>query len=146
MTIKVELVTDEGMRKRLQGALGAVESATDSTAVAVEDLVEAGAGKHAKTGALERSIFKQRTQGGWEIGHDLQVAKHARFVHDGTRPHVILPSKRKTLRWPVAGGFAFAGRVNHPGYAGDAWLDRAARQAPDIFKRQVEAQLNGVRP
>lgn len=144
MTIKVELVSDEGMRKRLQAAAGVVDGAADSTVIEVEDLVEAGAGKHAKTGALERSIFKQRIQGGWELGHDLQVAPHARFVHDGARPHVILPNKRKSLRWPVAGGFAFARRVDHPGYKGDAWLDRAARQAPDIFKRIVEAQLSGV--
>lgn len=140
-------VTVEGVGdavKRVDAAPAAVSHALDVTAVRVEELVEAGAGKHAKTGTLERSIFKKRITGGWDVGHDSQVAPYARFVHDGARPHVIEPDKRKALRWPVPGGFAFAKRVNHPGYKGDAWLRRAAREALPIFERALDARIKGV--
>lgn len=129
---------------RLKASAGAVQHALDVTAVKVENLVEVGAGKHAKTGVLERSIFKQRIQGGWEVGHDSQVAPHARFVHDGTRPHVILPRQRKMLRWPIPGGYAFAKAVRHPGYKGDAWLRRAAREALPIFEQTINASMQRV--
>jgi hypothetical protein len=140
-------VTVEGLADaelRLKASEQAVQHALDVTAVQVEDLVEAGVGKHAKTGVLERSIFKARVTGGWEIGHDSQLAPYARFVHDGTRPHVIEPDKKRVLRWPVPGGFAFAKRVNHPGYAGDAWLRRAANQALPLFERALNSRLQGV--
>ena len=140
-------VTVEGLADaelRLKAPPAAVQHALDVTAVRVEDLVEAGAGRHAKTGALERSIFKQRISGGWEVSHDSQVAPYARFVHDGARPHVIEPDRKRVLRWPVPGGFAFARRVHHPGYGGDAWLRRAAQQALPIFERALAARLQGV--
>lgn len=129
---------------RLKASTAAIQFALDLTAVQVEELVETGAGRHAKTGQLERSIFKARVSGGWEVGHDSQVAPYARFVHDGSRPHVITPDKKRVLRWPTPGGFAFAKRVNHPGYGGDAWLRRAANQALPIFERAVNARLSGV--
>ncbi len=140
-------VTVEGIPqtiKRIDAVPGEIEKALAITAVGVEDLVEAGAAVHAKTGQLERSIFKGRITGGWEVGHDSRVAPYARFVHDGSRPHVILPKDKRTLRWPVPGGFAFAKRVNHPGYSGDAWLRRAATQALPIFERALDQRLKGV--
>ena len=112
--------------------------ALDRTAIDAEDFIEAATARHAKTGTLERSIFKARTAGGWELGHDTQVAPHARFVHDGARPHVIVPRKRKVLRWPGGAQFIFARRVNHPGYSGDAWLRRAAAAAPVNFARHIQ--------
>lgn len=140
-------ITVEGLpavEKRFKATDEAISLALATTAVHVEDLVERGAGVHAKTGQLERSIFKARVQGGWEVGHNSQVAPYARFVHDGARPHVIEPDKKRALRWPVPGGFAFAKKVNHPGYRGDAWLRRAAAQALPIFERSLDARIRGV--
>jgi hypothetical protein len=37
------------------------------------------------------------------------------FVSKGTRPHVIMPSNKKALRFVMGGGTVFAMRVNHPG-------------------------------
>jgi hypothetical protein len=142
--VRVTVEGAEAAELRLRASAQSVAKALDSTAVEIEDLVEAGAGAHAKTGALERSIFKVRVTGGWEIGHDSQVAPYARFVHDGTRPHIIRPRARRVLRWPVPGGFAFAKAVDHPGYKGDAWLRRAAREALPIFERVLNARLQGV--
>jgi hypothetical protein len=40
---------------------------------------------------------------------------YAAAVHDGTRPHVIVPRNRKVLRFKVGGKIVYARRVNHPG-------------------------------
>ena len=140
--VTVDGVAD--VERRLKATSAVIQFALDRTAVEVEDLVEVGVAVHAKTGQLERSIFKARVQGGWEVGHDNQVAPYAKWVHDGSRPHVIRPKDKTMLRWPVAGGFAFAKRVQHPGYGGDAWLRRAANQALPIFERTVNTHMSGV--
>lgn len=114
------------------------------TAVKVEDYIRAEAGKHQQTGALNSSIFKQRTANGWDIGHDLHRAPHAVFVMFGTKAHLIKPKKKKTLRWAGGGAFHFAKVVHHPGNKPDDWLKRAAAMAPLIFERAVTAHFNNV--
>lgn len=112
------------------------------TAVDVEKLVEQAADKHTKTGALFSSVFSKRISAAtYEVGHDLQRAPHAVFVHWGTKPHIIKPKNRKLLRWPSGGSFVFANFVNHPGYAGDPYLTRIADQVPRIFAAHVETLL-----
>jgi len=142
-SIQVQLA-DDALRQRLEAVPGLIDKAAARVAVELENRIERDVARHSKNGAIERSIFKRQIAGGWEIGHDLQVAPHARWVHDGTRPHVILPRQRKALRWPVPGAFAFAKKVNHPGYRGDAWLDRAAREAPALFQAEAETLLKGA--
>jgi len=93
---------------------------------------------HTQTGALARSLrLRPEGESAWIIDHSLQHAPHAVFVHWGTRPHVIRPKTKKALRW-VGGsgggtGFIFAKFVNHPGYAGDAYLVKAADEAVRQF-------------
>lgn len=116
------------------------------TAEEIEENVGEWAGRHTRpggTGALFRSIVARPLGDGsqWEIGHDLQVAPHALFVHWGTKPHKIKPKNKKMLRFPVGGKFAFAREVNHPGYKGDPWLVDQAAEAPKIFERRVNALL-----
>lgn len=144
MTLRLTIEGLAAVEVRQRATQQAIDRALARTAIEAEDAIEAGVAPHAKTGAIERSIFKARITGGWEIGHDSQVAPHARFVHDGTRPHLIVPDTRRVLRWPTPGGFAFAKRVNHPGYKGDAWLRRAAREALSAFERHLTATMQGV--
>ena len=105
------------------------------------DSAERGADAHTKTGAMRQSLFARAIPKGREVGHDLQRAPHALFVQFGTRPHVITPSKKKALRWPSGGAFAFAKRVNHPGDRGDAYLARAADDAVRQFAAIVDRAL-----
>jgi hypothetical protein len=105
------------------------------------DVAEAGAARHNKTGALLQSLFNRPVPKGREIGHDLQRAPHAVFVQFGTRPHTIRPRRRKALRWAAGGRFIFAGRVDHPGYRGDAYLTLAATQALREFAAIVDQAL-----
>ncbi len=100
-----------------------------------------GAARHNKTGALFQSLFNRAIPNGREVGHDTRRAPHAIFVQLGTRPHVILPNKKKALRWASGGRFFFAGKVNHPGYRGDAYLINAATLALRQFNTIVTDAL-----
>lgn len=56
------------------------------------------------------------------------TAPYAGFVHDGTRPHVIVPRNASVLRFVPKGGGGpvFARRVNHPGTSPRPWMKEAA--------------------
>lgn len=111
------------------------------------DQMQSGAGKHSKSGNLFASVYNRITGPmSREVGHDparLTVnwnggTNRAIFVLFGTRPHVIRPRNKKVLRWPSGGAFAFAKQVNHPGYSGDNYMQRAADEAV----RQFDAIVN----
>lgn len=54
------------------------------------------------------------------IGSDSPIAL---LHHEGTRPHVILPTKGRFLAFPGnGGGVVFATKVNHPGTAPNRFL------------------------
>lgn len=109
------------------------------------DEAQRGAASHTKattTGALFQSLFNRSIPKGREVGHDLDRAPHAVFIQFGTRPHEIRPKDKKALRWVGAGGkFVFAGKVNHPGYRGDAYLINAATLAVREFATALDATL-----
>jgi hypothetical protein len=81
------------------------------------------------TRALERSIVKRlaiEARGPVVyIGTDVP---YALWVHEGSDPHVIVPRRRKALRFPAPGSapgavaVVFARRVNHPGSKGTPFL------------------------
>lgn len=142
MKITPKITGDQAVRDMMRqiGEQG-LSNALAATAEEVEAYVEGEAAKHNKSGRLVASISKMRTPGGWWIGHDPRVAPHAIFAHWGTKPHKIRPNKKKALRWPAGSMFAFAKEVNHPGYEGDPWMNRAAAQAPHIFAAQLARRL-----
>ena len=140
MRLTVKTVGGDAVRRELRKLGQAPRRALDLLAEDLEEIVERDAGKHSKSGALFASVGKRRTgPAGWIVGHDTQRAKHARFVHWGTRPHVIERKRKKALRWVSGNGFAFAKRVRHPGNKADPWFVRAASQAPLIFSRHVQS-------
>lgn len=105
------------------------------------DEAQRGAGRHNKTGALFQSLFNRPIPNGREVGHDPARAPHAVFVQLGTRPHEIRPKNKKALRWASGGKFFFAGKVNHPGYRGDAYLINAATLALREFSGILDKAL-----
>jgi hypothetical protein len=105
------------------------------------DQAQKGAARHSKTGALFQSLYNRAIPTGREVGHDPARAPHAIFVQLGTKPHVIMPRNKKALRWASGGKFFFAGKVNHPGYRGDAYMIEAASAAVRQFSSIIDAAL-----
>lgn len=70
---------------------------------------------------------------------------YGRFIHEGTRTHVIEPRNRSVLRWPVGGEeFAFAKRVQVSGIKPDPFLYNAADVEAPIFESSLMAALDEV--
>lgn len=98
--------------------------------------------------AATMAIFKKATRGivPWKTGTLVQTMQtevngmkgrvyptrnYALFVHEGTRPHVILPKLKKALWWP---GAAHPMRsVNHPGTRANPFMPRMLEAAlPEV--------------
>lgn len=77
------------------------------------------------TGRLRASIKSTTTVYKSTISTNV---KYAKFVHDGTNPHIIRPVRRQALRFTVGGQVVFAKFVNHPGTRSRPFLTRALRQ------------------
>ncbi|WP_304345576.1 HK97 gp10 family phage protein [Campylobacter showae] len=87
-----------------------------------------------KTGNLKKDIqvFDDRIENlEIEIGNT-KLAPYAKFVHDGTAPHVIKPKRMKALA-NVKTGQMFGKKVNHPGTKANPYLLNAAE---DFFDSQ----------
>ena len=72
------------------------------------------------TGDLYSSITSRYTVTPDRVVIDFQAdAPYAQYVIEGTRPHVIRATSRRSLSfyWPKIGGQAFFKSVNHPGNA-----------------------------
>jgi hypothetical protein len=145
MTITLRIT---GLSEATGTLKGIMPHLTDKTILGLSqvayDEAQRGAARHNKTGALVQSLFNRAVPGGREVGHDLRRAPQALWVNLGTRPHVIMPKTKKALRWSAGGGFFFAGKVNHPGYRGDAYLINAATLAVQQFARILDTQFKGV--
>lgn len=70
-----------------------------------------------RTGKLSESIVKRffDTPGTFSVAI-AALQPYAVYVHEGTRPHIILPVKAQALRWYDAShNPVFASIVHHPG-------------------------------
>jgi HK97 gp10 family phage protein len=77
-----------------------------------------------KTGTLRRSITHQVGGAGGSVRGIVGTSvPYAKYVHEGTAPHVILPVRAKALFWP--GARHPVKRVNHPGTKANPFLRRA---------------------
>ncbi len=96
-----------------------------------------GAKPHRRSGKMEDAIeMRVKNNEGvvWIDDRNLLVdwkgkrVNYAAFVLFGSKPHDILPKKRKALRWQIGSTYHFARSVRHPGYKGDNFLERAAQR------------------
>lgn len=106
-----------------------------------------------KSGFTELAIETQvRTTGTGVEGRvflNEAVSPWGRYLHEGTglygprkTPYVILPKKRKWLRFPVGSEFRFAKMVVHPGIKGDPFVYNAGEANQNninkIFNRYAD--------
>ena len=100
---------------------------------------------------LERNIYAKQIDGGVEGGvkdDGMMVTwrggriNYGMFLEYGTRPHIIRPKKKKSLRWSGKGGDIFAGEVNHPGTKATYFLRDSANKTfknlNKIFKQNMK--------
>ena len=76
-------------------------------------------------GTLRASLHVVPGGESFRVGSSLP---YARAVHEGSRPHRIVASRARVLRFNGAGGVVFRRSVNHPGYRGNAFLADAMRE------------------
>ena len=118
--------------------LGGVETASnaifknamDQSLTAVTNIAKANS--PFKTGKLRRSIhpiMKNVLEGQVSTG-----TEYAKYVEEGTRPHVIVPKRAKVLAFKVGGSMVFARRVNHPGFAGRWYMKKSGQQSVNVVK------------
>jgi len=89
-----------------------------------------------QTGALRRSTVG--TQISSVKGEIRAGAKHARFIENGTPPHVIEGKGGGTLSFVANGSRVFARRVNHPGTAERPFMAHAASVAEKTLDYGLE--------
>jgi hypothetical protein len=67
---------------------------------------------------------------------------YAIYVHEGTRPHVILPLRKRALYWP---GAAHPVRsVQHPGSKPNRFLERMGQSAQKKINKHFEVALQKI--
>lgn len=71
-------------------------------------------------------------------------SKVARFILNGTQPHVIQARRRDALTFVVNGTQVFRRRVNHPGTKARPYLQMEATRAEPALMRRVESAANAA--
>lgn len=71
-------------------------------------------------------------------------SKVARFLLNGTPPHVIQARRRDALAFVVNGTQVFRRRVNHPGTKARPYLQTEATRAEPALMRRVESAANAA--
>jgi len=102
----------------------------------VHSLIDEGKAFTPRTGHLQQSIrpdFSRVNEGRAEI---VAEASYAPFVEFGTRPHLIRPRMRKSLRWTTEEGYIFAKLVHHPGSRPYSFFRMAIREGLEEAKKE----------
>jgi HK97 gp10 family phage protein len=84
-----------------------------------------------KTGRLRRSIsYRAGGPARYVVSPNVP---YAHYVHGGTRPHTILPTRKKALFWE--GARHPVQRVHHPGTKRDPFMHRALSRSRSQIER-----------
>lgn len=96
-----------------------------------------------RTGQLRASV-RVRVQGNTATIFAGTKLNYARYVDEGTRPHVIRTVKKKALRWPTTGGYAFAKYVNHPGFKGHHYMQGTWERERNRCIAIIQTEINNA--
>ena len=112
----------------------------------VHRVIDEGKAFTPRTGHLQQSIrvdLSKVEEGKAEI---VAGASYAPFVEFGTRPHLIKPKRRQSLRWATEEGFVFARIVHHPGSKPHPFFRKAIEEGLEEAKKQfTKAFLSALR-
>lgn len=113
------------------------------SALKVESPVAPGPG----SGRLRDSIRYERSTGAGEMALTFSTTvPYARYVLDGTPPHLIRPRAARALRFTQGGQTHFSQLVHHPGTRANKFPEKAIRPLlPLIQQRFAEIVQSGLR-
>jgi len=95
-----------------------------------------------KTGTLRGSIqYDQQDDNTWTVGTNLEYAS---YVHEGTSPHLILPTNWDGYLW-WEGADHPVRYVEHPGYAGNPWFDTAIEITEGRLDEYLEMAMEDLK-
>lgn len=97
-----------------------------------------------KTGNLKRDIKVISYSHKKAVVGNTKLAPYAKFVHFGTKPHIIKAKNKKVL---ATKGKIFGKKVNHPGTKANPYLENAANRYINSsgFTRAKSALANEVK-
>ena len=155
-TVKVQIRGLERLQKRLNeaGRRRLADELRDATQESVL-LVEAEAKRRVPqvTRALFRTIkgdVKETSGGTFRgiVSAGGGGVLYARMVEEGTKPHVIVPRRKRALRWRSGKGFRFATSVQHPGTKPQPYmvpaLDASRARIEKAFQKHADQLLDWV--
>ena len=151
MSISAQLVGVDRLLDAFRIAPDAVQEVQDVAVLDAGEIVaEEARSTHryqTRSGAVEHSVsVRQVAPATASVFLDPSIAKHAPWVHAGTRPHMIRPVSRRMLRWAVRGDFRFARVVRHPGTKADPFLfEAAAKKEAEVVARLQEGVWDGIK-
>lgn len=102
---------------------------------------EAPVNKGSGGGTLRQSI--RSSMRGKAVGEVTVDAMYAVFVHEGTRPHIITPTRMKALANVREGKF-FGRLVRHPGTAANPFLERAVQKSEGDVNREFDKIIDNA--
>lgn len=147
------------LRHDFKGLVNSFERAPEATKkmvhvqlkMAVRDIRERAAEHHhyiSRSGMLEREGVISQVADNKGIVELNPAVPYAAYVHEGTKPHLIIPKSCNVLRFVANGDYVFSKRVKHPGTQKDQFLYNAAEhQLPEIqsrFEHALEELLKRV--
>lgn len=101
-----------------------------------------------RTGNLERAVRSEVSGMEGIIYLDEGQAPYGVPVHQGARARVIVPKRRKALRWTDGGKFVFAKRVHWPGIKPDPFIYQALedneKEVTDLFDHYTDLALEEI--
>lgn len=148
MKLKIKVDTDKLVRA-FEGAPDKTrEKLRETVKTTARDIRARASAEHrytSRSGTLEREGIAYRADGlRATVFLDSTAVPYGRYLHEGTKAHVVEPRNRRVLRWPVGEDFAFAKRVRVSGIKPDPFLYNAAEKEAPAFERRLAAALDEV--
>ena len=134
--IRMLLAVKDGVRAKLTETMSTV--ATDMQRYVQAEKLSGNPIKR-QTGVLRNSIFERTAESATAVSAVTGTGvRYAKFLEEGTSPHVILPVRAKMLSFMAGGTRVFARKVNHPG-------NRAFRFLRDSLQETAPANIAKIR-
>lgn len=149
MEYRITLFNADEIARAFREAPDVAARRFDEALAATANFVQAEAFKNAPVGtgykgggSLRQSIRTNRlNQGSYQV---IVGAKYAAAVDQGTRPHVILPRRKRALAFMKDGKYIVTKRVNHPGTKAQPFFTNAVRDAEPFANRQMQLAADDV--